>query len=140
MTIRGKAAAATVGVIAALAATGTVAASASPYEWNDGARGSGPSGRHPFDCVGTTGGIACFQQYGDLFWVKDTRRDKRAAMAVWRTQDTRNGVCRNAHGAGTWAVCDKNLGEHDPLELWAARYTTSRGITDWSAKLFSATT
>ena len=53
----------------------------------------------------------CFTQNGDDVWVKDTEKDGRSAVAVWRTRGGGSGQCRNAGGYGTWKRCDYNFAE-----------------------------
>jgi hypothetical protein len=52
----------------------------------------------------------CFQGGEQRFWVKDTRRDGKSAVAKWAAADRQGrGYCRNAHRNGSWAVCTGNF-------------------------------
>ena len=52
----------------------------------------------------------CFQGGKQRFWVKDTRRDGKSAVAKWAAADRQGrGYCRNAHRKGSWAVCTGNF-------------------------------
>jgi hypothetical protein len=111
-------------------------------EWDNGTKTSRP--RDQSECIATVGAVACFVPYGDKFYVHDTRGDSRSAVAYWQAGNqsnpgARNGVCRNSHGHGTWAVCNKNLPERWPLSMWAVRYTESTSFTDWSAQFLTKT-
>jgi hypothetical protein len=54
---------------------------------------------------------SCFTHNGDVFWVKDTEKDGRSAVARWQTRDGRTGYCRNAKGFGTWQQCNYDFKE-----------------------------
>jgi hypothetical protein len=89
-------------------------------EFNQAVAGSPPSG---LPCIATTGAIACYQEYGDRWWVKDTALDSASAEAVWENYRNgrlyRSGICRNSLGNGNWGVCNKNYYE-DSTIWWRA--------------------
>lgn len=95
-------------------------ASVAAYEVDRAVKGTPPA---DVSCIEVTGAIACFQQYGDKWWVKDTAADGASAVAVWNNYRNgslyRQGQCENRLGAGTWGVCNKNYYEDSVVE-WAA--------------------
>jgi hypothetical protein len=128
--------------LAAAAASLVLCEASAATEWNNGTKS--PEPRDQSECIVTFGAEACFVAHGDKFYVHDTDGDSRSAVAYWEAGNqsnpgARNGVCRNSHGHGTWAVCNKNLPEHWPLSLWAVRFTESKGFTDWSGEFLSKT-
>ncbi|PZG01353.1 hypothetical protein C1I99_07560 [Micromonospora deserti] len=65
--------------------------------------------------------MACFEAYGDKWWVADTDIDGWSAATHWKNylQDqngnwllAREGICINKSGGHTRAVCDKNYYEN----------------------------
>ncbi|MGW0432012.1 hypothetical protein ACWDV4_05640 [Micromonospora sp. NPDC003197] len=99
------------------------------YEWNTAEAGTPPSG---LPCVSTTGAIACFQAYGDKWWVKDTSGDSASAVAHWANYRNgalyRQGGCRNGLGSGKWGVCNKNYYEDSVVLYRACVYDASEGV------------
>lgn len=95
-------------------------AAAVATEYNQAVAGTPPSG---LPCIKTTGATACFEAYGDKWWVKDTAADSASADAVWQNYRDgslyRQGICRNSLGNGEWGVCNKNYYEDSGLR-WAA--------------------
>lgn len=90
--------------------------------------GTPPSG---LDCVSVTGATACFEHYGDRWWVKDTAADSASAEARWDNYRNgslyRSGICRNGLGNGKWGVCNKNYYEDSTLVFIACVYDASAG-------------
>ena len=94
-----------------------------------------PSGPPPstVPCAVTTGARACFQAYGDRWWVQDTAPDSASAEARWRNYHSdgslhRLGVCRNSLGNGNWGVCNKNYNEGTSIQWRACVYDGSRNV------------
>lgn len=86
-----------------------------------------PSGT--FYCMSVIGATACFEPYGDVFYVKDTQADGYAAVAEWDTAlSYRDGSCVNHLGNGKWGVCNKNFDEGEYLKLKAATYNNGNRI------------
>lgn len=82
--------------------------------------------------VNASGGIdavACFEPYGDYFYVKDAKADSKSAAAYWVIMEGggRTGACINSKGAGTWVRCNKNFIENKLLSLRAGTYNGSNG-------------
>lgn len=80
-------------------------------EWNDGVASSAYYGP-PF--VQFTGVTATVKTVGDYVYVRDDRADGCSALGIWYILESsgyRKGICRNTHGAGTWARCNKNWPE-----------------------------
>jgi hypothetical protein len=77
----------------------------------------------------------CFKASGDVFYVYDADADGLSAAGVWEeyyllngnSYLARQGVCKNNHGHGTWAKCDKDLNETD--YIWMAPASLN---SDWS--------
>ncbi|MEV6412074.1 hypothetical protein [Kribbella sp. NPDC051718] len=116
--VRGLAAVSAVTVVI-LAGT-TIPASAT-----DGSpSGAPPEGRIGVWCVSVTGAKACFGEYGDKVWVKDTKANGEPAAGT--ISDTESDVswhreCFNRRGAdGGWVMCDFDVPENDEGLLWAA--------------------
>jgi hypothetical protein len=99
------------------------------FEWNEGVEvttGFPDSGVHcGVAYTGTSGAGVCFQPSGDKIWVYDRGSDGASAVARWYTDYGRWGTCRNAHGYGTWAVCNKDFAEHHTIYFRAAQYDGS---------------
>lgn len=72
---------------------------------------------------------ACYVAYGDYFYVKDMLADGKAAVAYWHSNG-RTGGCVNGRGAGTWAVCNKNLTEDRLISIRAGTYNPRTGYRD----------
>jgi hypothetical protein len=66
-----------------------------------------------------TGAEACFEKYGDKWYVKDTKSDGHSATASWINYLSdgrswipyRHGSCVNKSGAGKWGLCNKDYYE-----------------------------
>ncbi|MFG1920821.1 hypothetical protein [Cryptosporangium sp. NPDC048952] len=69
-----------------------------------GKRGAGPCSAK------LVGGYGCYQTYGDLWWVYDTKGDSHSAVVFWEL-GTRSGQCANSMGNGTIGACNKNYAE-----------------------------
>ncbi|MEV4619427.1 hypothetical protein AB0J74_12055 [Asanoa sp. NPDC049573] len=114
------------GVAVAVALGAAPASAAYSYEWDEGPLSEGPTGT--FYCVQTDYSGVCFEPYGDKIFVLDlSSADHASAVARWVTDYGRWGTCRNAHGAGTWAVCDKDFKEGATLKFRAAQYDGDTG-------------
>ncbi|MGW5188076.1 hypothetical protein ACWEOO_02390 [Kribbella sp. NPDC004138] len=83
-----------------------------------------PSGPPPYGdlglwCVSTTGATACFHEYGDRVWVKDTKANGDSAAGTiqgpgWARR------CFNDRGADAgWVLCDFDVPENNSGLLWA---------------------
>jgi hypothetical protein len=82
--------------------------------------------------------LACFQPYGDYFYVHDDKADGDSAAVDWFDADSnRWGSCVNKHGAGTWAACDKDFTEGHEIYFRAARYTGGNPVDsgNWVSNL-----
>nr|WP_203590318.1 hypothetical protein [Streptomyces sp. SID13031] len=100
-----------------MAGTTTVASAA------DGApSGAPPSGLGVW-CVSVTGAKACFAEYGDRVWVKDTKANGQSAAATLQDQESSSSwyrECFNRRGeAGGWVMCDFDVPENNEGLLWA---------------------
>jgi hypothetical protein len=89
-----------------------------PYEWDTATTVDGlPAG--DYFCVDMTGAEACFEKYGDKWYVKDTKSDGHSATASWINYLSdgrswipyRHGSCVNKSGAGKWGLCNKDYYE-----------------------------
>ena len=91
------------------------------------------SGQPPstLPCIPTTGALACYQAYGDRWYVQDTRADGASAEAFWQNYRGgslyREGICRNSLGNGKWGVCNKNYYENSFIRWAACVYNGSTG-------------
>jgi hypothetical protein len=114
----------------------TASVTAAASEIDQAVAGSPPSG---LPCVATTGATACFEAYGDKWWVKDTDSDSASAEALWQNfrggSLYRDGICRNSLGNGTWGVCNKNYYEDSSLAFAACVFDVSADdlirCSDW---------
>jgi hypothetical protein len=80
-------------------------------------------------CTWPTGVLACFQPYGDIFFVKDDRADGYAAAVDWYDADSnRWGSCVNTHTAGTWAECNKDFVEGHTIYFRGALYQSGNRV------------
>ena len=62
----------------------------------------------------------CFVPLGDVLWVYDRKADGYSVALLWKLLDSDNvvqrmGICRNAHGEGDDAICDKDFPENGRL-------------------------
>jgi len=75
-------------------------------------------------CVSTTGAKACFGEYGDKVWVKDTKANgDSAAGTIYNTDSGSDWYreCFNTRGAdGGWVMCNFDVPEGREGLLWAA--------------------
>ncbi|WP_157017309.1 hypothetical protein [Cryptosporangium arvum] len=69
-----------------------------------GKRGAGPCSAK------LVGGYGCYQTYGDLWWVYDTKGDSHSAVVFWELGN-RSGQCANSMGNGKIGACNKNYAE-----------------------------
>lgn len=106
-------------VLAGLAALGSMAAPTTAAATEVvGTKVSAPADLSEFGCdgdhtVANSHVKVCFKPSGDKVYVKDGSADGRSGMAELNVMSTgRNTVCRNKHGAGSWAYCDFNFIEH----------------------------
>jgi hypothetical protein len=113
-------------VPAALAATALMAGGAAP---------AADAGKHKRKCVGNdAGAYACFQAYGDKFFLKDTTANAMSAGVVWKTSYGREGTCVNVHGKGKWVVCEYNMRESGTIKFWTVDIDTPTDAhRNWSA-------
>jgi len=104
-------------VVLIMAGTATVAAAV------DGT----PSGAPPAEgtgvwCVSTTGAKACFAEYGDRVWVKDTVKNGDPVAATIKDNEPDANwyrECFNRRGVdGGWVMCDFDVPEYQKGELW----------------------
>lgn len=131
-TVAKAAAAVLCGVAGVVAPVATSPAHASySFEWDEAVKvttGFPTSGMHcGVAYTGTGGAAVCFQPYGDKIWVYDRAQDGASAVARWYTNYGRWGTCRNAHGYGTWAVCNKDFKEGQTIYFRAAQYDGDTG-------------
>ena len=86
-------------------------------------RGAPPEGSMGVWCVSVTGAKACFKEYGDKVWVKDTKANGEiAAGSIYNTDSGTDfyRVCYNDRGAdGGWVMCDFDVPENREGVLWA---------------------
>jgi hypothetical protein len=92
------------------------------YEWDEGTLSSGPTGTTKNGCSIGGYAMACFQPSGDKIYVYDASSDNASAVMRWYTDYGRWGTCRNAHKAGTWAVCNKDFAEGHIIHFHADQY------------------
>jgi hypothetical protein len=81
---------------------------------------------------------ACWVANGDIWYVHDLEADGRSAIVVWEDWVCggsgfceviyRQGVCRNPHGKGTWAKCNKDYSETDSHVFYFAAGTSEGPI------------
>ncbi|WP_019854254.1 hypothetical protein [Actinopolyspora mortivallis] len=99
------------------------------YEWNKASPGTPPSGIPCSEPI--PGAIACFEPYGDKYWVKDTVADGHSAAADWDNYRNgnwyRQGGCVNSLGKGNWGVCNKNHYEDSTVVFRTAVYDAGTG-------------
>jgi hypothetical protein len=94
-------------------------------------------GSHPNAAV-------CIKRDGDVVFVRDTDSDGRSALGQIGFTVANIYVCRNAHGAGTWARCDFQWPENNarlrtmdcdfdsgPLRFGSSECTTSERYIDF---------
>jgi len=85
--------------------------------------GAPPEGELGVWCVSTTGAKACFKEYGDKVWVKDTKANgEDAAGTIYDTESSMDWyrACYNSRGAdGGWVMCDFDVPENSSGLLWA---------------------
>ncbi|SFO95288.1 hypothetical protein SAMN02982918_0937 [Saccharomonospora viridis] len=102
--------------------------SAAAYEADRAVKGTVPGG---LGCVAITGAQACFEAYGDKWWVKDTVADGASAVVIWDNYRNgslyRQGECQNRLGSGNWGVCNKNYYEGSALYFKLCVYDFSEG-------------
>jgi hypothetical protein len=97
-------------------------------ELNQAVAGTPPAG---MPCISVTGAVACFQAYGDRWWVRDTAADSASAEVRWDNYRNgslyRSGICRNSLGNGAWGQCNKNYYEDSTLAYIACVFDASAG-------------
>jgi hypothetical protein len=85
--------------------------------------GPPPEGSMGVWCVSVTGAKACFAEYGDRVWVKDTQANGDSAAATLQDQEPSASwyrECFNYRGAdGGWVMCDFDVPENNAGLLWA---------------------
>ena len=111
------AAAASILALASPAAASMPSAAASGDDGIAIAVAGSPGGIYDSDCITATGGIACFQRYGDKIWVKHTGSNLAAATYenyLWDGNSWelyRWGHCWNTLAVGEWGYCNKDFYE-----------------------------
>ncbi|GAA2270478.1 hypothetical protein GCM10010402_28280 [Actinomadura luteofluorescens] len=74
-------------------------------------------------CVSTSGAKACFAEYGDKVWVKDTAANGASAAGTLQDNESSSSwyrECFNTRGAaGGWVMCDFDVPEYQNGYLWA---------------------
>ncbi|CAL9342641.1 hypothetical protein AB0K66_19560 [Streptomyces werraensis] len=85
-------------------------------------------GQHPYECDDFAGGEACFQPYGEWFWVRDLSADNLPVAMVWSYSDdfgSRQGVAYDTLGkARGWTNLNKSFEEYGSL-FWQVCSVTS---------------
>jgi hypothetical protein len=86
--------------------------------------GAPPEGDSGVWCVSTTGAKACFAEYGDRVWVKDTKANGESAAGTIKDDGSSSTKwyreCFNTRGAdGGWVMCDFDVPEYQKGVLWA---------------------
>ncbi len=114
-------------VVLLVSALGLVAspAHASTMGFNPYKKGSSAS--YPSSCTATaslTGVQVCWDDYGEKFWVKDTKADGRRSGAMFELRAANGdsqlvGLCYNTLGNGTTAKCDFDFPEGRDIYIWA---------------------
>jgi len=100
-----------------LSLAGTVAAASAATDASSGS--PPPANGYSVWCVSVTGAKACFESYGDIVWVKDTKANGASAAGTiqgpgWARQ------CINDNGADSgWLKCNFDVPEYDDGLLWA---------------------
>ena len=87
------------------------------------------------------GAYVCFQPYGEVFFVKDTRKDGYSAAAYWeRKGDGHTGVCVNSRGAGKWKKCNYSMVDGNRIKFFAVNINTpTNSYRFWSAPQYAYT-
>lgn len=99
-------------LVAAVAAAGlTVPAAASAGE-TIGKKVRGPAGACKDNWVTNDNVQVCFHPRGEYLFVKDKASDGRSAYGEITSRDD---VCRNPYGAGTWVRCNYSFREGSPV-------------------------
>jgi hypothetical protein len=93
-------------------------------------------------CSEANGTIACFEAYGDKFWVKDTKKDGYFSRASWGL--TGDGwadkTCSNHLGSDAgWTLCNYNMPENDSLSFKALTMKSERSWVYWGTLMFAKT-
>jgi hypothetical protein len=89
-------------------------------------------------CTDPGPATACFQPYGDYFYVHDDTADGYSAALDWFDADSnRWGSCVNKHGAGTWGACNKDFVEGHTIYFRAAWYKSGNPVNsgNWVSNL-----
>jgi hypothetical protein len=100
---------------------------------------SGPPPSSGVTCVSTTGAKACFQAYGDLVWVKDTKANGEPVVGTIQGQQPTHWyrACYNDRGeAGGWVKCDFDVPEYVEGKLYAVNNPfigNSNSTTIWTS-------
>lgn len=81
-------------------------------------------------CPNNQGAIVAVESTGDAVWVKDDCGDGKSGVAKVIV-GSNSLICRNHHGAGTWARCDWDWPEAGTKELVAGVYNANTGALDW---------
>jgi hypothetical protein len=117
------------------AGTATVASAATGVP-----SGPPPEGSTGVWCVSTTGAKACFAEYGDRVWVKDTQKNGASAAGTIKEDASPSGwyrECFNRRGAdGGWVMCDFDVPEYAKGVLWAVNNPfvgSSASTTIWTS-------
>lgn len=80
---------------------------------------------------------SCLQRYNDLIWVNDQEADGHSGIAAVVNDSHADRICRNPHGAGTWARCNWDWPEG---LRWAWQQTEFDKETDnffsWEVRFF----
>ncbi|EID52706.1 hypothetical protein [Saccharomonospora xinjiangensis] len=110
-------------------AAGEDRVSVNAYELDLAVAGTPPSSG--LVCKSVTGAYACFEHYGDKWWVKDTATDGASAVVIWDNYRNgslyRQGECQNRLGSGQWGVCNKNYYEDSTLDWVVCVFDVSEG-------------
>lgn len=113
------------------------ASTTAAYEVDTAKKGTPPSSGR--SCVSVTGAQACFEHYGDKWWVRDTVADGASAVVIWDNYRNgslyRQGECQNRMGSGNWGVCNKNYYEKSRLDFAVCVHDFSEGKTIRCSKM-----
>lgn len=124
-------------LMAVASATSATAAPADYTEYAKVAGASPPSSAYCrtvyYPTVNVAAGSACFQKYGDVFWVRDQRADgHHIEMRAQMVTGNKKFRCHEGRGSAVgWQKCTgfaSKIPEHDKIFWWLSVYEGSSAL------------
>lgn len=131
MRTRGKTALGITGTALATLMAAAVAQPAAAGDFQQDARPGTHNSDHRWVCLLNTpakSAVGCFQPYGEVFWLKDMKKDGRAIVVRWWSSSGRDGSIYSHLGKGNWGYVNKSFAESTSVTYRVCEYYSYQAV------------